>query len=147
MGDGPRRVAQPGESRPASIVPFRAFPQVVGLVLVRRAAVGARGVGLHAVARHLGRCPHGPSHETAQQQFLQLCGGCPQRRAVGRAVRPVAQPTEGDRAPRLKLARGVVAKAVPDPVLELAEWLLHEVQGLFLPWDVPAPPAFVRGPA
>ena len=99
------------------------------------------------MARHSGRCPHGSGHETAQQRLLQLRGGCPQRRAAGRAVRPVAQSTEGDRAPRLKLARGVVAKAVPDPVLELAEWLLHEVQGVLLPWDVPAPLAFAQGPA
>ena len=66
---------------------------------------------------------------------------------AGRAVRTVAQPTEGDRAPRLKLALGVAAKAIQDPVMELAEWLLHKVQGGFLPLDVPAPPTFVRGPA
>ena len=38
-------------------------------------------------------------------------------------------------------------KVVPDPVLELAERLLHKVQGVFLPCDVPAPPAHARGPA
>ena len=146
-GDGPRRVIQPGEPCPPGIVQLRAFPQDVDFVLVRRAAVGARGVGPRAVARHAGRCPHGPGHEAAQQRLLQLRGGYPQRRAASRAIRPVAQPTKGDRAPRLKLAQGVAAKAVPDPVLEVAEWLLHEVPGVFLPWDVPAPPALARGPA
>ena len=53
--------------------------------------------------------------------ILKLRGGHPQRRAAGRAIRPVAQPTEGDGAPHLELARAVAAKAVPDPVLELAE--------------------------
>ena len=90
VGDGPRRVAQPREPRLHDIVPFRALPQDVGLVLVRRAAVGARGVSPHAVARHSGRGPHGPDHETAQQRRLQLRGGGPQRRATGWAVRPVA---------------------------------------------------------
>ena len=147
VGDGLRHVAQPGEPRLPGIVPFWALPQDVGLVLMRRAVLGARGVGPRAVARHLGHCPHGPIHETAQQPLLELCGGCPQCRAPGWAVRPVAEPTESDRAPRLKLARGVAAKAVPDPVLEPAEWLLHKVQGVFLPWDVPAPLAFMRAPA
>ena len=137
---------QPGESRLPGIDPFRAHLQEVGLVLVRSAAEGARAVGLQAVARHSGRCPHGPGHETAQQQLLQLRGGGPQHHTAGWAVRPVAQATEGDRAPRLKLARGVATKAVPDPVLELAEWLLHKVQGVFLPRDVLAPPAVMRGP-
>ena len=41
----------------------------------------------------------------------------------------------------------MAAKVVPDPVLELAERLLHEVLGVLLPWDVPAPPALTRGPA
>ena len=66
-GDGPRRVAQSGEPRLPGAIPFRAVPQDVGLVLVRRAAVGARGVGAHAVTRHPGRCPHGPCQEPAQQ--------------------------------------------------------------------------------
>ena len=35
----------------------------------------------------------------------------------------------------------MAARAVPKPVLELAEGLLHEVQGVLLPRDVPAPPA------
>ena len=33
---------------------------------------------------------------------------------------PVAQPPEGDQAPRLKLARGMAAKAIPHPVSDLA---------------------------
>ena len=60
---------------------------------------------------------------------------------------PRAQSPEGDRALRLKLTRGVAAKAVSDPVLELAEGLLHKVQGVLLPRDVPAPPALARAPA
>ena len=63
------------------------------------------------------------------------------------AVRPVAQSPEGDGASCLKLARGGAANAVPDPVLELAEGLLHEVQGVLLPRDVPAPPALARASA
>ena len=125
--DGPRRVIQPGEPRSPGVAPLWAVPQDVGLVLVRRAAVGARGVGPHAVARHPGCRPHGPGQEPAQQRVLQLRGGRPQRRAAGRAIRTIAQPTEGDGAPRLQLARGVAAKAVLDPVLELAKRLLHEV--------------------
>ena len=110
-----------------------AFPHDVGLVFVRRAAVGACGVGPHTVAQNPGRYPHGPCQKTAQQRLLHVGGGSPQRRAADRAIRPVAQPTEGDRAPRLQLARGVAARAVPDPVLELAERLLHAVQGVLLP--------------
>ena len=144
---GPRRVVQPGEPRLPGAVPFRAVPQDVGLVLVRRAAVRARGVGAHAVTRHPGRCPYGSCEEPAQQRLLQLRGGRPQRCVTRRAVRPVAQSPEGGGAPRLQLARGVAAKAVPDPVLELAERLLHEMQGVILPWDVPAPLALARGPA
>ena len=41
----------------------------------------------------------------------------------------------------------MAAKAVSDPVLELAEGLLHEVQWVLLPRDVPAPPALARAPA
>ena len=127
VGDGSRRVVQ------RSHVLFRALPEEVGLILLCRAGVGARGVGPRAVARHLGRRPHGPGQEATQQPFLPLRGGCPQRCAAGRAIRPIAQPTAGDRAPRLQLARGVAAKAVPDPVLQLAERLLHEVEGVLLP--------------
>ena len=35
---------------------------------------------------------------------------------------------------------------VPGPVLELAEGLLHEVQWVLLPRNVPAPPALARAP-
>ena len=45
---------------------------------------------------------------------------------------PIAQPPKGDRAPRLKLARGMAAKAIPHPVLDLAEGLPHEVQRVLL---------------
>ena len=74
-----------------------------------------------------------PGQQPAQQRLLELRGGRPQHSAAGRAVRPIAQPTEGDGAPGLQLGRGVAAKAVPDSVLELAERLLHEVQGVLLP--------------
>ena len=70
-----------------------------------------------------------------------------QSRAAGRAVSPVAQPPEGDWAPRLRLARGVAAEAVPHPVLDLAEGLLHKVQQVLLPRDVLAPPALAGAPA
>ena len=36
---------------------------------------------------------------------------------------------------------------VSDPVLDLAEGLLHEVQHVLLSRDVPAPPAVARAPA
>ena len=42
---------------------------------------------------------------------------------------------------------GVAAKTFPDPVLELAAWLLHEVEGVFLPWDILAPRGLARGQA
>ena len=68
------------------------------------------------------------------------------RQAGPFAICPVAQPPEGDRAPRLQLVRGMAAKAVPHPVLDLAEGLLHKVQRVLLPRDVPAPPALTWAP-
>ena len=62
------------------------------------------------------------------------------------AICPVAQPPEGDRAPGLKQARGMAAKVVPDPVLDLAEGFLHEVQRVLLSRDVPAPPVLAWAP-
>ena len=72
--------------------PTPGSPTAVDFVLVSHAAVGARGVGPCAVAQHPCRCPQGLGHEAAQQQRVQLGGGSPQRRAAGRATRPVPQP-------------------------------------------------------
>ena len=107
--DGPCRVVQPGEPRPSGVAALRAVPQDVGLVLVHRALVRARGGGAHAVARNPVHRPHGSGQEPTQQRLLQLHGGCPQHRATSRAIRAVAQPPESDGAPRLQLARGVAA--------------------------------------
>ena len=85
-------------------------------------------------------------HEAAQQQNLQIGGGGTQRPAAGRAICPIAQPPKGDRAPCLKLARGVAAKAILHPVLDLAEGLLHEVQRVLFSRDAPAPTALALSP-
>ena len=74
LGDGCRRVTEPGAPCPPGLLPLRAVPQDVDFILVRRAAGGARGVGLHAMARHPCRRPQGPGHEAAQQRLLQLSG-------------------------------------------------------------------------
>ena len=49
-------------------------------------------------------------------------------------------------APHLQLVRGVAAEAVPHLVLDLAEGLMHEVQRVLLPRDVPTPPALAWAP-
>ena len=45
MGDCRRRVAEPGTPCLSGTLPLRAVPKDVDFVLVRRAVVGARGVG------------------------------------------------------------------------------------------------------
>ena len=102
--------------------PTTGSPKECGLcphVPVYRAAMSARRIGPRAVARYPGRCPQGPLHEFAQQRLLQLRAGRSQFCAAGCVVQPVAQPPEGDWAPRLKLPRGMAALAVPHRVLEL----------------------------
>ena len=47
--------------------PLQAVPKDVDFNLMCRAAVRARGIGLHAVARPPGRCSQRPGHEAAQQ--------------------------------------------------------------------------------
>ena len=64
--------------------------------------------------------------------------------SAARPAGPSAPWPEGERASRLKQARGMATKAVPDP---LAEELLHEVQRVLLPRDILALPALARAPA
>ena len=90
LGDGRRRVTQPGTPCLRGLLPLRAVPQDVGLVLMRRPAMGARGVGPHAVARHPRYRTQGSGHKAAQQRLLELLGGDAQRHAAGRAICPVA---------------------------------------------------------
>ena len=54
-----------------------------------------------------------------------LRGGDPQCRAAGRAVCPLPEPPEGDGAPGLYLGPRVAVEALPHPVLDLAEGLMH----------------------
>ena len=55
-----------------------------------------------------------------------------------------AEPPKCHWVARLWLPRSVVAQAVTHLVLDALEWLLHKVQGLRLPWDVPRPLQLVR---
>ena len=61
LGEGSRRVPQPGSPSLPGLLPLRAVLEDVDLVLVRRPAVEVRGVGLHAMAGDPRRRPQGPS--------------------------------------------------------------------------------------
>ena len=57
VGDRRRRVAELRAPCAFGTFPLQAIPQDLDFVVVCRAAIGARGIGPHAVARHPGRCP------------------------------------------------------------------------------------------